>query len=250
VVGGTIVSDETSSTQWISAHDSFREFRKGAQWLKEKKIPSMLDDKIGITVYDRSKIVEALELERHEKGSPGSERDESDAEVTFQTAENVKATGKLLQTVLGHYERMHDKNERSSKMLFDILQGQIKTQNEHILNLEMHALEMRAVTERAMSLEHERELMTKQAEHRGKIQEQALDTLKTTLGPWLMTKMGGPSAMSGGGNPAAEKVGAFTIQVLGTMSDEQFEALRPAMGDEVHAAMGALRQAIKSGEIK
>lgn len=239
-------------TQWITAHDSYRDYKKGKVWLDKNKIPSMLDKDAGVTVYDRAKIAEIVESERVADKSGGPDpKEESDAEVTYQTAENVKATGKLLQTVLVHYERMHDKHERASKSLWDTMLTQLQHQNEHILNLENHALEMRAVTERAMSLEHERALMTKQAEHRGRLQENALDTLKQTLGPWAMQKFGmGAPGGGAGGNPAAEKVGAFTIQILGSISDEQFEKMREGVGNEVFAALSALRQSIRAGEIK
>jgi hypothetical protein len=227
----------------ISASECFKLYRKGAHWLRTKEIPSRLDESTGVALWETSKILEALDAGDGEKSHT---KELAERDVVSEVAGNVKESANMLRQVHAHLERMFTAHEKASQTLYKTLIDHVQQQNEHVIQLEAQALEMRAVTERAMSLEHERKLAEKEVDRRGVMQEKALGVMKETLLPWFQQKLtnGAPAAESG-----AAQVGKFTIQVLSSLSDENFAEMVKTLPSEVGTALSALRTSVKEGAI-
>lgn len=255
------MSETEDEIEWITAGDSWALFRKGAAWLRSNNISRKQHEMTGQTLYSSAQIKEKIRGETtttpdsDDARSPGRDAKESaEAEVIYDVSTNVKETAGLLRQVCAHLEKMFVNYEKAHQGLFTTLTTHLARQNDQVILLEDKAIEMRAVLERAMSLEHERKLDEDKHSHRKRMQEQALSSIMATALPWIQQKfakgeVGNGSAPLTSAPPkdeTAEKVGAFTIQVLQTISDEQFAQLEKTLGPDVFGAMVQLRMLVKT----
>lgn len=242
---------------WLTGKQAYEQFKKGHGWLRKFQIPAKDDPETKQRLYDPEAIRAAIEAELPPMNSNGAANTKAEGEalVVTEVAVNVRETARLLQQVHTHLEKMSVNHEQRSKSLFDTLTAHLDKQNAQVIALEQKALEMRIATENAMSLEHERKLATDESEKRGRMQEEALRSITSTLGPWLQQKLGHVAAPATAATAAApsrheEKVGAFTIKVLASISDAKFAELEGVLGTEVFQGLAALRSAIQEGSIQ
>lgn len=240
------MGDAAGDEEWISASESYRKYRRGAQWLQKHKIRSRPDES-GLVLYDRAAIEEML---------AGGERAEPETEVNVGIAGNVRATEGLVKQVLLHHEKMFTAYDAANQAILKTLLAHNEAQNKHIINLEDKGLELRVVLEGAISRQHEREILEKESERRGRIQEQAVQQIGQTLLPWLGPFLGkklgvdAPAPAAANGTSHAAQVGTFTIKILGSITDEQFTGLASSLPKDISDGLGELRRAILKGEIQ
>jgi len=246
----------TEELDWITSADCFALYHKGAAWLRDKGVPSKVHEMTGQRLYEHTVVKQKLAEPDDEPlgklntsvNGKSQAKEEAETEVVYEVSSNIKETANLLRQAHLHLEKMFALHDKSQHSLFTTLVTYAEKQNAHIIDLEQNSLEMKIVTEKAMSLQHERDLLTQQDQRRGAMQEKALATMAETLGPWIQQKLGaGTDGATKAPTTPVEKVGAFTVQILSALSDEKFAELEGVLGEETFGALKALRAAIKEG---
>lgn len=247
-----------AESEWISAAESSRLYKRGGKWLQQNRVP-MKSDESGLVMYERARIEELVDEARAAAGDvPEGQVTSGVAESVKALADAVKAVDGLIRQVQGHHERLFGQYDLANKGIYTTLREHLEHQNAHVLNLEKHQLEFRIVMESALSQQHERAIASQESERRGRIQEQAAKQIGQVLLPWLGPFIGkklgvdapaAPAAPDPSASTEAARVGQFAIQLLSAITDEQFDGMKRSLGPEVSGPLDMLRQSILKGEI-
>lgn len=172
-------------------------------------------------------------------------------------ADLVRAARDMLQTSQKHDEIMFDKYMVAFDKLLKTAGESIEKQNDHIMNLEKQALEMREATEKVFTLEHERKMGELREERTRGMQAKALEMLQKTFAPWIASKLGGAIPMAGiapeatpSGEPSAPdprlaQLGQAVVAMVVGMSDEKFEALSGIIPPGEFEVLKMIREGMK-----
>jgi len=242
-----IPEDEpTEILPWINGLAVFARYRLQApklrQLIKEKKV--------------RSKKINGAELFSTEDLDKLSPEEGEEKEVGL--ADLLRASRDLLSQGQKHDELMFDRYMGAFDKLIKMQADQAEKQNQHILDLEKQAMEMREATEKVFSLEHERKMGELREERQRQMQGKALEMLQKTLAPWIMQKlsgMGGGGAVPGapstggagdGGDPRLAHLGQAVVGMVCEMTDEKFAALGQIIGAAEYEVLTTIREGMKS----
>jgi len=245
------------SSPWVSGPEAFKRYKKPLAWLR-------LQVKTGALKMRKLNGAEQYSLEDLEKlcGSGAeSGQDGAISDLLRAARETVGAAKELTTQAQQHLETMFKAHQSAYEKLLTTQAVHLESQNAHILKLEAQSLETRELAERAMSMEHQRKLDEINQSHKQVMQKMALDKLATTIGPWLMQKMGGglpgvgrpadapkESVAVGGANPQIQMIGEVTIQAVATMTDEKFEKLKDFLDPELFDGLSMIRMQIKGAQ--
>lgn len=234
-------NEPTPVVPWLTGIDAFTKFGKSApelaELVKKKKV--------------RSKMMNGKKMFSGEDLANLPENDSETPEANM--AELVRAAVSQLAQGQKHDQIMFDKYMSA----FDkVLQTQIDTiekQNTHIIALENEALKMREAEEKIFNLEHERKLGELREQRKEAMQGKALQMLQQTLGPWVMQRLGGKLPGAPEGAPSAAEIdprfsllGQNVVQMVATMSEENFVALGKLIPDAEYAVLAAIREGMKT----
>lgn len=229
------------SEPWITAIDAFKRYGKPATWLRAQARQKNLR-----TRQEGERTLYAAEDLDRLTGTPVP--DNSAADLLRGARDVVDACKGMAAQAQNHLEKMFPALQAAQQKILELQSAHILQQNEHILKLEIQALDMREAAEKAMSLEHERKLRETSETHRQALQSRALDSLTKTMGPWLQGKLGGgapPPVAESGADAQFKAIGQTVVGILATMPDDKFLAMRPLLGDDEWGALDSLRNALK-----
>lgn len=235
-------SESSDAIPWITPLEVFSRYGKTLPQIKKLVAERKLRKKNinGKDVYS----VEDL------KGLSG----EVDSSPEATMADLVRAAKDMLAQVQSHHAVMFDKYMGAFAKLLVTQTEHAEKQNAHIINLEKQALEMREATEKVFNLEHTRKMEELKEERTKVMQQKALDMLQKTLGPWIAQKLGAmggaaaaavPPETGGGVDPRFAMLGQEVVGMVVTMTDENFQAMRPLIGDERWEILAAIRMQAK-----
>lgn len=228
--------ESTKVLPWIPPFEAFKRYGKTKPELqalaKSKKVATRtMNGNILYSVEDLDKLLE-------------NEPDDLSA------ADLVRAARDMLQQVQKHHETMFEKYMSSFDKLLHSHATQADKQNEHILNLEKQAIEMREAAEKVFNLEHTRKMDELREERTRAMQGKALEMLQKTLLPWLAQKFGGqvPGVQATSDSPDARfaQLGQAIVGAVVSMNDEQFEALGKILGADEYEVLKMIRQGAQS----
>lgn len=242
-------TDEQSEEQpngvlpWIPAFEAFTRYKvslpKLKEYVKSKKVrKKTINGKEFYSVEDLEKVSTS-----DEAGTP-----------EMSAAELLRAARDMMETVLKHDREKHDKYQTDFSQLLKTQSDHIDKQNSHILALEKAQLEMREAAEKVFNLEHQRKLEELREQRREGMQKQAMEMVQKTLGPWVMQKLGGQisgaasSAAEGGPDPRLAQLGKATVEMVCSMTDENFIKLRDVIPAEEYMVLSAIRESMKGGQ--
>lgn len=134
---------------------------------------------------------------------------------TVSAAEVIRASASLTHQAQDHVERMFEMTRKTTELLLGALAEHVKLSHAQTIELEKQNIEMRGSAERAKTEEHDRQLATLEYERRTKMQEKALDSLKSALPllkwyllqkhPEILTRVTGASSPVSTTEPADSK---------------------------------------------
>lgn len=231
-----IPQEDTKVLPWIPAFEAFQRFGKSAPELKAlAKAKKIRSKTINSRIFYSTEDLEEL--------------DESDDADKTNMADLVRAARDMLTQVQKHHETMFEKYMASFDKLLGSHATQADKQNEHILNLEKQAIEMREAAEKVFNLEHTRKMDELKEERTRAMQGKALDMLQKTLGPWLAQRLGGavPGVQATSDTPDARfaQLGQAIVGAVVNMSDEQFAKLGEVLGPDELAVLQMIREGAK-----
>jgi hypothetical protein len=175
--------------------------------------------------------------------------EETSEEESLSVADLLRAAKEAMQQSQKHHEIMFDKYMSSFDRLLNTANTSIDKQNEHILELEKQAMEMRDATEKVFNLEHTRKMEELKEQRTQVMQSKALDMVQKTIGPWIAERLGkmAPGIQPSGDapDPRLAQLGQAVLGILSTMTDEQFEQLGKLIGADEYMALSMLRAQIK-----
>ncbi len=172
----------------------------------------------------------------------------------------LRASRDLLSQGQKHDELMFDRYMGAFDKLNRMQAEQAEKQNQHILDLEKQAMEMREATEKVFNLEHERKMGELREERQRQMQGKALEMLQKTLAPWIMQKLSGmggavPGApdvagsdgsANSSGDPRLAHLGQAVVGMVCEMTDEKFAALGQIISAAEYEVLTAIREGMKS----
>lgn len=224
---------------WLTGIEAFTQFGKSAPELKVlAKLKRVRTKTINGRVMFSSEDLANLP-------------DEDDNSQETSMADLVRAARDMLAVGQKHQETMFDKYMSSFDKLLKTSADQMDKQNEHILELEKGAMEMREATEKVFNLEHTRKMDELREARTQAMQGKALEMLQKTVMPWVSQKLGGvvpavqPSAETT--DPRLAQLGQAVIGMVGQMTDEQFQKLGTLIGAEEFAGLSMIRESMKGG---
>jgi hypothetical protein len=224
---------------WLSGPDAFLKYGYNVRELKAL----VHSKKVRKKILNGRDVYSIEDLEKLEEGS-GEENPQA------VLAELLRAARDMVAVAQKHDEVKFDKYQIAQDKLFTSLLGQIEKQNDHILELEKQAMQMREATEKVFNLEHERKMGELREERTRSMQAKALEMLQKTLGPWAAAKLGGvvPGVQASSGDapdPRFTQLGQAVVGMIGGMSDEKFGALEGIIPPEEYMVLQAIREGLK-----
>lgn len=241
--------DDSSDTSqgilpWITGLEAFRRYGKSFPVLRllasSKKVRTK---KVNGTIMYSTEDLEKIPA------------DDENTSPETSMADLVRAAKEMLAVNQKHLETMFDKYMLSFDKLLKTAGDSIEKQNDHIMNLEKQALEMREATEKVFTLEHTRKMDELREERTRGMQTKALQMLQTTFGPWIAAKLGGeipglghqgiaptPDAAT---DPRLAQLGQAVVGMVVAMSDEKFQALSSLIPPEEFGVLAMIREGMK-----
>lgn len=247
-------SDSEALSVWLFPDEVPRLFGKSKAWLAENAEAGKIrtNEIRGVVRYHRDDVRALVDDDRIQKQAASAVREAVELATTARTGMQ-----KMLDTLLENNAR-----------LFEVQQSALDRSREYNKQLEEANKSLREAAERSLTDEHTRQMMTRDVEHKHKLQDKAADGFGKWAWPLLMSRIGkklgievqAPPASSSeaqppspGPRPAPDPQEAMKIQLadgflgwISTLNDETLEKLKAVLSAEHFTMLLTVYRMVKS----